>query len=285
MSNIVKVSEGYGNKLGNTFSTFGNNKYVSGAKDFLESNSLVAKVAFLILVVILFVLLLRLGTSLLTWVFEPSSSPKLVSGMKDARIHHIVTQDPKLPGSMPVMRSNNQKDGIEFTYSVWMFIDDLETNKGRYKHVFHKGNNSLNAEGLNTPNNAPGLYIHPNKNALVVFMNTFNKINEKIEINDIPLNKWINVIIRVDGKNVDVYINGTIVVRHVLSGVAKQNYGDVYVNMNNGYSGMLSDLWYFNKGLNTTEILEIVNDGPDMTMDKSMDIFPPYFSLRWYLNN
>ena len=61
-------------------------------------------------------------------------------------------------------------------------------------------------------------------------------------------------IIRVDVKNVDIYINGTIVIRHVLSGVAKQNYGDVYVNKNNGYSGMLSDLWYFNKGLNTTEI-------------------------------
>ena len=36
MSNIVKVSEGYGNKLGNTFSTFRNAKYVSGAKDFLN---------------------------------------------------------------------------------------------------------------------------------------------------------------------------------------------------------------------------------------------------------
>ena len=164
MSNIVKVSEGYGNKLGNTFSTFRSNKYVSGAKDFLESNSLVAKVAFLILVVILFVLLLRLGTSLLTWMFEPSSSPKLVKGMKDARIMSIITQDPKLPGSKPVLRSNNQKDGIEFTYSVWMFIDDLETNKGRYKHVFHKGNNSLNAEGVNT---AAIYVILPNSSAIL----------------------------------------------------------------------------------------------------------------------
>ena len=291
MSNIVKVSEGYGNKLGNTFSTFKSNKYVSGAKDFLESNSLVAKVAFLILLVIVFVLVLRLATSLLTWAFEPSSSPKLVKGMKDARLMTTITQDPKLPGSKPVLRSNNQKDGIEFTYSVWLYIDDLEYKSGSYRHIFHKGNSDINHNqesstyGLNKPNNAPGLYIHPTKNALVVLMNTFDKVNEEIIVNDIPLNKWINVIIRVDGKNVDVYINGTIVVRHVLSGVAKQNYGDVYVNMNGGYSGMLSSLWYYNKGLNTSEILEIVNDGPDMTMDKSMDIFPPYFSLRWYLNN
>ena len=285
MSNIIKISEGYGNKLTDSFSGFGSGKYLSGTKEFLQSNSLVAKVAFLILVVILFVMLLRLGTSLLTWVFEPSSTPKLVKGMKDARIMSVVKQDPALSSAKPVLRSNNQKDGIEFTYSVWLFIDDLEYKKGSYRHVFHKGNDSIGSDGRNQPNNAPGMYIHPNKNALVVIMNTFDKINEEIIVNDIPLNKWINVMVRVDGKNVDIYVNGTIVVRHVLSGVAKQNYGDVYVNMNGGYSGMLSSLWYYNYGLNTTEILDIVNDGPDMTMDKSMDIFPPYFSLRWYLSN
>ena len=36
------------------FSNFGSNKYVSGTKEFLESNSIVAKFAFLLLVLILF---------------------------------------------------------------------------------------------------------------------------------------------------------------------------------------------------------------------------------------
>ena len=166
-----------------------------------------------------------------------------------------------------------------------MYIDDLEYKKGSYRHVFHKGNDDIGSDGRNQPNNAPGLYIHPDKNALVVVMNTFNKINEEIIVNDVPLNKWINVMIRVDGKNVDIYINGTIVVRHVLTGVPKQNYGDVYVNMNGGYSGMLSSLWYYDSALNITEILDVVKDGPDMTLDRTMSIFPPYFSLRWYLNN
>ncbi len=116
-------------------------------------------------------------------------------------------------------------------------------------------------------------------------MNTFSNINEEIIVSDIPLNKWINVIIRVEGNNVDIYINGTIVTRHVLKDVPKQNYGDVYVNMNGGFSGFLSDLWYHDYALNTTDILAIVQDGPNMKMDQSMDIFPPYFSLRWYLGN
>ena len=290
MNNIVKMSDGYGQPLRRGFSNFGSNRYVAGTKEFLNSNSLVAKVAFLVLLVIVFVLLLRLGTTLISWLFTPSGSPNLTTGMKDARIaSQPITQDPALKNSIPVLRSNNQEDGIEFTYSVWLYIDDLEYKKGQYRHIFHKGNEHLsqggNKNGLYQPNNAPGMYIHPNKNALVIIMNTFNNINEEIIVNDIPLNKWINVIMRIEGRKVDVYINGTIVVRHELSGVAKQNYGDVYVNLNGGYSGMLSSLRYFNTALNTSEILDIVSNGPDMTMDKSMDVFPPYFSLRWYLNN
>jgi hypothetical protein len=36
---------------------------------------------------------------------------------------------------------------------------------------------SQDSQGLNFPNNAPGLYISPNSNSLVVMMNTFNVIN------------------------------------------------------------------------------------------------------------
>ena len=279
----VPLTQGFGQPMRTSFSDFGNNRQISGTKQFLESNSLVAKVAFLILVVIMFVLLLRLGTSLLSWIFTPSGDPTLMKGMKPANKSMIITQNPSLSSSIPVLRSVDQTDGIEFTYSTWIYINSL-TNNGQYKHIFHKGNDNF-VKGLNQPNNAPGLYIHPSKNALVVIMNTFNDINEEILVNDIPLNKWINVIIRVEGDKVDVYINGTIVVRHELQGVPKQNYGDVYINQNNGFDGDISSLKYFNKALNTSEILEIVHDGPDMTINKSMDVFPPYFSLKWYLNN
>ena len=42
------------------FGQFGNNKFVSGAQGFLNSNTLVAKVVFLLLVLIVFIMLLRL---------------------------------------------------------------------------------------------------------------------------------------------------------------------------------------------------------------------------------
>lgn len=292
MDTYSTISRGFGespSSIKNTlFSDYGSNKYLNAPRDFLESNTLVAKVAFLVMIVILFVLFLRIGVSVLTYFLTPSDSPKLVSGIKDAKKTLVVTQDPKLKGSKTIMRSKNQRDGIEFTYSIWLFVDDLEYKNGTYRHIFHKGNDNLqfsgNNNGINFPNNAPGLYIDKNTNNLIVIMNTFDNIDERVMIKDFPMNKWFNVIIRVEGKKMDVYVNGTIVVRHNFSGVPKQNYGDVYVNLNGGFSGLLSDLWYHDYALSITQIMSLVNNGPNMTMEKQSQDKPPYLSLRWYMN-
>ena len=104
------------------------------------------------------------------------------------------------------------------------------------------------------------------------------------DIPNIPLNKWINVMIRVQGKIVDVFINGAISKRHVLQQVVRQNYGDTYVLENQGFDGEISNLIYFNHALNVSEILDIVNSGPNLTQlgDGGAASFPPYFALRWY---
>ena len=56
------------------------------------------------------------------------------------------------------------------------------------------------------------------------------------------LHKWVNVIVRVIQHQVDVYINGNLAKRHILKGVPKQNYGDVYVSLNGGFSGKTSEV-------------------------------------------
>ena len=281
---FTRLTQGYGQSLSNIGNTFGSNRYISGSKEFLNSNTLVAKIAFLVLVMIAFVLILRVGTSLITYFMAPTSNPKLVDGMKPGHVAKMIPQDPKSSGSVTIMRSVDQNNGIEFSWSVWLFVEQLKQD-GKFKHIFHKGNDGFsggNSDGMSMPNNAPGLYLDKNTNNLVVIMNTYNNITEKVNIKDIPLNKWNNVIIRVEGDKMDTYINGTIVNRHKFNSVPKQNYGDVYVNMNGGFDGLLSDLWYHDYGLSIREILAIAEKGPNMSMNKSMDVFPPYFSLRWY---
>lgn len=257
----------------------------SSIKTFLDSNTLVAKVVFIILIVIAFVLLLRAGTGLLGWWFSPSSNPYLTTGLKDAKKMLVIPQNPNNSNAIPIIRSKNQDGGLEFTWTVWLYIDDLVYKNGQRRHIFHKGTDKFNADMVAFPNNAPGLYIHPTRNTLIVVMNTFNNVLEEIEVNDIPLHKWINVAIRQRGKTMDVFINGDVAMRHIFNSVPKQNYGDVYVNLNGGYSGKLSELRYHDRALNGTELMHIVRDGPNLNTVKQTDNIPPYLSLRWYFQN
>lgn len=271
---------------------FSSTNYIQGSKDFLSSNSIVAKFAFLMLVLIVFILLIRFGVSFITWIFTPTNNPVLIDGMIDAKQHYQFHQDPSMPHSKPIVRSKNLTEGLEFTWSVWIHVEDFHYKQKDYKHVFHKGNIDINTTdapiGLNRPNNAPGLYITPDTNNLLVMMNTFNKINEEVIIPDLPLNKWVNVIIRVTKQTqLDVYINGRLTKRHILSGVPKQNYGDVYVAANGGFDGKISKLQYFNSALGTSHIQKIIDQGPNLT-EKSkslLDSKPRYLSTRWFFGD
>jgi hypothetical protein len=277
--------------LGNISGYPNNESNLNGTREFLESNSLVAKVAFLLLVILLFIVFLRIGIVFITWFFSYSSTPHLIDGMIEANKMKVINVDPNEKGSKPITRSDNENDGIEFTWSVWLYIDDLDYKKGQYKHIFHKGNDNINLEtkpyGLNFPNNGPGLYLAPDTNDLVVVMNTFKHIEEKITVKNIPLNKWFNVIIRAENLDLDVYINGTITNRHRLESVPKQNYDKVYMSMNGGYSGYTSNLWYFDYAIGTTEMQRLIDKGPNMDLlgDDMLNSVPRYFSLRWFFRN
>uniref|UniRef100_A0A6C0LV59 LamG-like jellyroll fold domain-containing protein n=1 Tax=viral metagenome TaxID=1070528 RepID=A0A6C0LV59_9ZZZZ len=276
---------------------YGNDNNAMGStSEFFKSNSMVMNFAFLILVLVVFIILLQLGIGFIKWIMSPPSSPHLLDGMIDAKQMMIFEQDPKMDKSKTIMRSSNENEGVEFTWSVWILVDDMEYNRGKFRHIFHKGEekgavseNGNTNTGLNHPNNAPGVYLTPVKNNLLVVMNTFHNVTEQVEIDEIPLNKWINLMIRCENRTLDVYINGTIVKRHMLSGVPKQNYGNVYTGLNGGFSGYISNLWYFDYGLGTTEIDKIIKKGADTTMsgnNRSLSLSRPnYLSFKWFLRN
>jgi hypothetical protein len=278
----------------NVFNSFSINQPQYGSKEFLESNTLVGKFAFLILLLFGFIIMFRLGTMIIQWMMGGVGSPHFIDGMVDAKLSQTFPQDPSMKNSKTVLRSNNQHDGIEFTWSVWIFIDDLTYQQGQLRHIFSKGDPTLNTSKneflmSNIPvNNAPGLYIDPNTNNLLVIVNTYNNPIETVEVDDIPINKWVNVIIRCQNTIIDVYINGIITQSMQLSGVPKQNYGDVYSSLNGGFSGYISNLWYFNSALSSSEIISLVQKGPNMKMLGSNGLNsrkPDYLSLAWYFND
>ena len=265
------------------------NIYLNETRDFFQSNSLIAKFAFLLLVIFIFILLLRLGVSFLTWVFSYSQDPILFNGMKSAKSMSRISTNPNSPNSIPILRSRNRTDGLEFTWSVWIFIDDPIYKQHQYKHIFSRGNDAHDNDGIMKPNNAPGLYLTPisnNQQNLLLRMNTFQEMNEDVLVEDIPINKWVNIIVRTDQQQLDIYINGVLTKRHILQGVPRQNYDDVWVTLNGGFDGYVSELRYFARAIGLGRIQSIVDAGPNLKMDGN-DIkkaLPQYLSNRWYFS-
>jgi hypothetical protein len=285
----------------NAFNSFSITQPQYGSKEFLQSNTLVGKFAFLILVLFGFIILFRLGTMLITFILGDGQSPHFIDGMVDATQMQTFNQDPSLKGSKTVVRSNNENDGIEFTWSIWIFINNPTIlAKGKYQHIFSKGDNdpyngSNFIQGIPL-NNAPGLYIGSSTDSisnvstqnLLLIMNTYNNPMETIEIDTIPINKWVNIVIRCQNTVIDVYINGIITQSSQLSGVPKQNYGDVYTSMNGGFSGYISNLWYYNYALSSSDIMALNQKGPNMKMIGANGLSskkPDYLSLAWYFND
>lgn len=279
------------NYVKDSISSFGDSDLVGSSTSFLQSNTLIAKFAFLILVLIGFMILLNLGVKIIAYFTKPSGDPKLVNGTMNAANEVVITQDPKNSQSIPILRSNNQNKGLEFSWSLWMYINDTSKTP-KFSHVFNKGNATFDTNGIATVNNGPGLYIENENNNLIVVMNTVDVNNpvEVLVVKDIPLRKWFHCVIRIENTDLDVYINGTIVARAQMQDVPKQNYENVNICKNGGFNGNIADLQYFDKAISIFQINNIVAWGRNTSSaneNASGDAtgFPYYLSNLWYSSN
>jgi hypothetical protein len=287
------------NSVNQSMDQFSSTNAVDAGKEFLQSNSLIAKFGFIILVLFGFLFFFRIGMILISSLMSPKSSPYLVKGLITGTEAIRVQQDSRT--SNPVVNySENQPTGLEFTYSVWIILNS-SNNDGKYSHIFNKGivdGNTIASTGVNGLSNAPGLYVKGNSdgtNTLRVYMDTFSKTGPISNIDDqrttmdisgIPYNKWVNVMIRAQNRILDVYVNGVLTQHKDLGYVPKQNFGDVYVCQNGGFSGKLSDLRYYSKALNVFEINGVVGWGPNLSTSPSAsgqsNTDASYLSYMWY---
>ena len=267
-------------------SSFSLSDYTTMSSEFLESNSYIARTAFVLLIVFTFFVLLRLGTIMIKYFVGRSTDPtKVVDGMING---NDVKTIPQGPGEPNIYRSNNELTGIEFTWSVNLYVKDQTTTSLSNIHIFSKGSIPVQDAPNSTINKAPGLYLNKSANSLVVYMDTLTgpSSNETITVDNIPHNKWLNVIIRCKNRVIDVYVNGQIAKSQVLSGVPKQNYGSVYVFKDQQFTGYLSDLLYYKHALTINEINSLMTKSVNLKMlsPDSVDVTGTnYLGFKWFV--
>ena len=262
--------------------------------DFLSANGLLAKFVFIVLVLVAFMILMKVGIAILGYMLGPWSNPYLIKGSLGGSTGASIKQNPRDENSAIIMRSNDRNKGIEFTWSVWLFINNQKNDVSTPRNIFVKGDEQF-TDGINLLN-GPGLYLaddtatSPGTYKLVVKIDTMND-TETSEIHGVPINKWFHVAIRMQNKVMDTYVNGVVTDRFNLPSIPKQNFNNVTIHGNNGYTGSTSNLRYYNYALNVFEINNIVMFGPDLSPSslsadsKALSGNYSFLASSWYGNN
>ena len=289
-------------------------------KEFMESNSLVAKFAFILMVFIVFSVAVKLTIIGLSYLLLPSMAPFVLDGTANTEDMAMeISQDPSKEKSIFIARSMNEDGGLEYTWSAWFYINQVPLEKDKYSRIFSKGGEGTKSSdnGIYYPNNAPGLYIkftdkiketNPDRSdkginvSLLAVVDVNGKmdneaektknLHEQLIATDIPIKNWVNAVIRVTNNVIDLYINGRLAQRRKTAGIPLQNYGKVYIGESKPskrFSGYISTIQYFNYSIGSNKIKSIVDEGPNMKMissaggQTSTNNIGSYLSNNWYM--
>jgi len=228
----------------------------------------------------------------------------LLSGVRDATTGIVISQDPKNPDYNLIKKSFNVSGGggAQFTYSFWFSINNMEYRKGEWKQMWNKGDSD------GTINRTPGVYLHPTKNSISIFLNTLKHSNgdnlssddlfESVEIDNIPLKKWINMVIiftenkksikpgenKVFRNALDIYINGFLKTRKELFSVPIFNEEDLNITRSGGYDGVIGNLEYYPRAITPNEVSKLLKTCPkDSQCGVKLDC-PSYLNNNWWFN-
>jgi hypothetical protein len=162
---------------------------------------------------------------------------------------------------------------------VWFYINDWNYRYGEPKVIFGRmgapskqGGGSV--KGVNGIDPCPAVVLGPVENNISVSLSCFPGLDEEpsspggssivhtCTIANIPIQKWVNLIISVYGRSMDMYIDGKLVKTCLLPGVANiNNSSNVYVTPSGGFDGWTAKLQYYPNSLNPQEAWNIYSKG------------------------
>jgi hypothetical protein len=215
---------------------------------------------------------------------------------------YTFAQNPSDPAGKSIYLSDNERTGIEFSYSFFLYVDQESFgNEEGLRHIFHKG------YSCQYPLLGPGVYMHNNRNTMRVYMNTFKNWNKYVDIENFPIRKWVHVVLMCEDNGMNVFVNGNIAKRlNFEKSVPYQNYQSIHVfsqrrktvngnltqslggesyNVFGAITGSISLLTYYNYALSYTEINDILQAGPSKKVDPMSQDKPPYLTDDWWVTS
>ena len=107
--------------------------------------------------------------------------------------------------------------------------------------------------------------------------------SQEIRVENIYLQKWVNVIVTLSTRSVDVYINGKLVKTKTMNNAIDTlalNYGDIKITPDGGFGGYISKVRYYPDYISPKKAWEIYKDGFGDAFESSLNKYN--MSLTFY---
>ncbi|NDA89459.1 MAG: hypothetical protein EBY20_00885 [Alphaproteobacteria bacterium] len=225
----------------------------------------IKNVLLIIIIVVLLYVVIR-------YIFSDSST---LSSLSSGTTMQTIAAKSLTTGS--VANSSN------FTYSIWFYVNDWNYKYGENKVLFGRmggltDTTSVSVSGVSGKNPCPTVVLGSIENNLSIMLTCYpgsdsalssdsvkasdGSIIHTCSVTNVPIQKWVNLLISTYGRTLDVYLDGKLVKTCVLPGVAKINQNaDVYVTPAGGFAGWTSKFQYFPNSTNPQTAWNIYQKG------------------------
>lgn len=168
--------------------------------------------------------------------------------------------------------NESNQNSSNFTYSIWFYIDDWNYKYGETKFIFGRMTQETDTN-ISTNQPCPSVTLGDTQNNMDVSLtvyptydnvsnNSENFIVNTFSIANISIQKWVNLLVSVYGRTMDIYIDGKLVRTCVLDGVAKiDTAAPIYITPNGGFSGWTSKFQYWSNETDPQMAWDIYKQG------------------------
>ncbi len=247
----------------------------SAKKNFKETFNKVKRLSLPVKIVVMFVVLLVLGlivyfiySAIRAATIGDTQNPLIIPGAVDAS-DPANSQSVILPNT-----SGSNSPTMAFSLSFWIYVSDWYYRLGEPKAIMVK------TRGGNISSAAPGIWLAPNKNDLIITTAVLGKnadgssAPQSCNIPNIPLQKWVHIAYVLNNRTNDVYVNGKLERSCAFRNVPKLNNAKLRIlprmpkYKNVGFLGQLSSVRYFSSALRPVDVVNIYGDGPNVTQNQ-----------------
>ena len=185
----------------------------------------------------------------------------LASSLSMFKTYNQVIDSPK-PANAEFVYAEIPLPTAEFSLSTWIYIDDWNTEFGAEKNIL----------SLPRPGAKPvELVLDKNDNNLLIRYDIYDgqvgsttMSPQTITIQNIPIQKWVNIVVCFDSNATDTYINGKLIDTQLNPAplFTPKTADKLYLcKGNKGFSGSISNTRYYGRFLSPQEVWDIYKGG------------------------